>query len=207
MTTIAHLVHSLPRRVRMRAPALVGHREACRRVAEKLLELDPSCEKIDIRPVTGSIIVETEDGSIDAEAICDLLEQLVAEERDEKGHPLTAVRPDSLPGPTRVARAVAHAFSEINGDVRVALDHRADLGTLLPVVFFSLGLVEIGVTRKLPVPAWFNLLWWSLRSFMTFNVGAVEEQSKVVAAERAAGSGLNGASSPGAGEGAGPEDG
>lgn len=207
MTTIAHLVHSLPRRVRMRAPALVGHREACRRVAEKLLQLDASCDKVDIRPVTGSIIVESEEGAIDAEELRDLLAELVAEERDENGNLLTSVQPDSLPGPTRVARAVAHAFSEINGDVRVALDQRADLGTLLPVVFFSLGLVEIGVTRKLPVPAWFNLLWWSLRSFMTFNVGAVEEQSKVVAAERAAGSVMNGAGSPGAGEGAGPDDG
>jgi len=64
---------------------------------------------------------------------------------------------------------VARAFSEINGDVRRALDDRADLGTIMPVIFFTLGLVEIAGTRKLPAPAWFNLLWWSMRSFMTFN--------------------------------------
>ena len=28
----------------------------------------------------------------------------------------------------------------------------------------------------MPVPTWFNLLWWSLRSFMTFNIRAVEEE-------------------------------
>jgi hypothetical protein len=40
------------------------------------------------------------------------------------------------------------------------------------------GLVEVAATGKLPAPAWFNLLWWSLRSFMTFNPGAVEEQTR-----------------------------
>jgi hypothetical protein len=48
---------------------------------------------------------------------------------------------------------------------------RADLGTILPVIFASAGLAELAITRKMPVPAWFNLLWWSLRAFMTFNEG------------------------------------
>lgn len=107
-----------------------------------------------------------------------MLERLIANERDEQGRTLTSMGPERMPGPTKIARAVAHAFSEINADVRASLDHRADLGTLLPVVFFGLGLGEVAVTKKMPAPAWFNLLWWSLRSFMTFNQGAMEEEAR-----------------------------
>jgi hypothetical protein len=178
----SELVHGLPRRVRLRSRAIVGQRDACLRVAEKLAMMDPSCERVEVRPWTGSVIVEREDGTLDAEAVRKMLEQLVAEERDEQGRKLTDGH-DALPGPTRVAKAVAHAFAEINGDVRSALDHRADLGTLMPVLFFSLGLIEVGVTKKLPAPAWFNLVWWSIRSFMTFNQGAVEQEGKAVAAD------------------------
>lgn len=161
----------------------MGNRDVCLRVAEKLAMMDPSCERVEVRPWTGSVIVECEDGTLDAEAVRVMLEQLVAEERDDQGRNVTELGRDTLPGPTRVAKAVAHAFAEINGDVRGALDHRADLGTLMPVLFFSLGLVEIGVTRKLPAPAWFNLVWWSIRSFMTFNAGAVEQEGRAVAAD------------------------
>jgi len=179
----SQLVHDLPHRVRLRSRAIVGHRDACLRVAEKLAMMDPSCERVEVRPWTGSVIVEREDGTLDAEAVRLMLERLVAEEHDEQGRKLTDLGHDALPGPTRVAKAVAHAFAEINSDVRSALDHRADLGTLMPVLFFSLGLVEIGVTRRLPAPAWFNLVWWSIRSFMTFNAGAVEQEGRAVAAD------------------------
>jgi hypothetical protein len=175
---LTQLVHRLPHRVRLRASALVGHPDVCRRLAEMLVMAEPGVERVEVRPWTGSVIAWSEDGTVDAERVRALLSNLVAEEHDEQGRRLTGARPDHMPGPTRVARAVAHAFAEINADIREALDHRADLGTLLPVLFFSLGLVEVGVTRKLPAPAWFNLLWWSLRSFMTFNQGAVEQEQK-----------------------------
>lgn len=173
---IVHVVHALDRRARLRAPALTGHPDAALRVAERLVEEDPRCEVVTINPHTGSILVESQDGKLDPEAIRERLERLIREERDAAGNPLTDVRPERHPGPTRVARAVAQAFAAINADVREALDHRADIGTLLPVFFATAGIAEVVVTRKLPVPAWFNLLWWSIRSFMTFNMTAVEEQ-------------------------------
>ncbi|KYF64870.1 hypothetical protein, partial [Sorangium cellulosum] len=128
------------------------------------------------RPATGSVIVERLEGGLDPERLRGRLAELVSEARGDDGRPLAAPLPDAHPGPTRVARAVAHAFAGINADVREALDYRADLGTLLPVVFATAGLAEVGVTRRMPAPAWFNLLWWSLRWFMTFNQGAVSEE-------------------------------
>ncbi|WP_437290255.1 HMA2 domain-containing protein [Sorangium sp. So ce406] len=169
------VAHALERRVRLRAPALAGHRGACARVAA-LLAADPGCEVVTARPATGSVIVERFEGGLDPERLRGRLAELVSDARDDDGRLLAPPRPDAHPGPTRVARALAHAFAGINADVREALDYRADLGTLLPVVFATAGLAEVGVTRRLPAPAWFNLLWWSLRWFMTFNPGAVSEE-------------------------------
>ncbi|WP_437801429.1 HMA2 domain-containing protein [Sorangium sp. So ce693] len=169
------VVHALGRRVRLRAPALAGHRRVCERIAEKLAA-DPACEVVSIRPMTGSVIVERSEGELEPERLRALLAGLVDGARDDDGHPIGAPRPEGHPGPTRVARAVAHAFAGINADVREAMDYRADLGTILPVVFAAAGLAEVGATRRLPVPAWFNLLWWSLRWFMTFNPGAISEE-------------------------------
>jgi Heavy metal associated domain 2 len=163
------VVHQLPRRVRLRASLLVGHREICERIAEKFMRNEATSTRVEIRPSTGSVIVERDDGTLNADELRTLLAQLVTEEMAAVPSSRRFPVPDKMPGPTRVANTVARAFVEINGDVRRALDGRADLGTILPVVFFSLGLVEVAATRKLPAPAWFNLLWWSLRSFMTFN--------------------------------------
>jgi hypothetical protein len=168
------IVHAIARRVRLRAPALAGHRAACERIADALAE--QGHERVTARPSTGSVIVEDRGRPLDPEALARRLRALIEAERDDEGHPLGSFRPDRHPGPTRIARTVAHAVAGINADIRAALDQRADLGTLLPVIFAAAGVVEIGATGRLPVPTWFNLLWWSLRSFMTFNVEAVEEE-------------------------------
>ncbi len=168
--------HQMPRRVRLRASLLVGHRDVCRRIAEKFMVSHLASSRVEIRPSTGSVIVERDEGTLDPEALRELLQRIVSEEMAEVPASKRFAQPHRMPGPTRVANTVARAFSEINGDVRSVLDGRADLGTILPVVFFSLGLVEVAATRKLPAPAWFNLLWWSMRSFMTFNPTATGEQ-------------------------------
>jgi hypothetical protein len=172
----ARVAHVLPHRVRLRARALVGRREACSRVARALAEGMP-CDRVSARPLTGSVVIERADGTVDAEAVARALTALVAAERDPDGRPITE-QPAAKPhrGPTLIAHAMAHAMAEINGDLRDALDGHADLGTLLPVAFGLAGVAEVASTRKLPVPQWFQLLWWSLRSFMTFNRTAMREE-------------------------------
>jgi hypothetical protein len=172
---LVKVVHVLPSRVRLRAPPLAGHREACERVAQAIAG-EGRFARVRVRPSTGSIVVEDDDGAIPVEALAEKVRELVAGERDEQGRPLAELRPDDHPGPTRVAQAVAHAVAGINADVREALDQRADLGTILPVFFAAAGIAEVARTREMRGPSWFNLLWWSLRSFMTFNIRAVEEE-------------------------------
>jgi hypothetical protein len=168
------ICHVLPHRVRLRAPALSGERAACERVARALAAGDFA--RLTVRPSTGSVIVEDDERTLDAAALGRRLEELCRAERDEAGRPLGEPPPGDHPGPTRIARTVAHAAAGLNADVRAALGDRADLGTLLPVLFAAGGVAELVTTGKMPVPTWFNLLWWSLRSFMTFNIRAVEEE-------------------------------
>jgi hypothetical protein len=166
---------ALPRRVRLSAPPLAYRRDACARVARQIAD-EGSFAKVTVRPVTGSLIVEGEPGTLRAERLTQRLAELVGAERDEQNRPITEVSPEPQPGPTRIARAVAHAVAGINADIRASLDERADLGTILPVIFALSGIAEVASTSEMPIPTWFNLLWWSLRSFMTFNIEAVEAE-------------------------------
>lgn len=170
---VAKIIHELPWRVRLRAPDLMGHRSACERIATRLLA-DSVADRVRVQPSTGSVLFEAEEHSLDAKVLCSRLEELVREERSDDGRPL--VNHELHPGPTRVARAVAHSFFQINDSVRSALDDRADLASLLPVFFATGGITEVLKSKKLPGPPWFNLLWWSVRSFMTFNTEAIEEE-------------------------------
>ncbi len=172
---VAYISHELPWRVRLRAPALVGHEAACERIAEALMS-ESAADRIRVQPSTGSVLLEAQERALDAKALRRRLEELVLRERDDEGRLL--VHDGGHPGPTRIASAVAHSFARINDDIRTALDGRADLASLLPVFFFTGGAVEVLSAKKLPAPPWFNLLWWSIRSFMTFNTEAVEEERR-----------------------------
>jgi hypothetical protein len=132
--------------------------------------------RVTVRPLTGSVLIEDDEACLEPDALVERLRELIQIEHDEKGRLLGAVGPGDHPSPTRIARAVVRAASGINADVGERLDHRADLGTLLPVLFAAAGVAELGATGKMPVPSWFNLLWWSMRAFMTFNLRAVEEE-------------------------------
>lgn len=172
---VAKIVHELPWRVRLRAPDLMGHPAACERIAKQLSE-ESEADRVSVQPTTGSVLIEASEQALDAKALCKRLEELVSEQRDENGKHITCHEPHE--GPTRVARAVAHSFFRINDRVRHTLDDRADLASLLPVFFAIGGAADVLTSKRLPTPAWFNLLWWSIRSFMTFNVEAVEEERR-----------------------------
>jgi hypothetical protein len=160
---MVHVVHSIPGRVHVRAPALANRRELAVRVATRLAA-DPAFERVSVRERTGSVVVTREEGDLEPELVARRVAEAVATE-SPRAPPVARA-----PGETRLAKTIEDAATAINAEVRRALDGHADLGTLMPLAFAAGGLVEIARTGKLPLPSWFNLLWWSLRSFMTFNV-------------------------------------
>jgi hypothetical protein len=171
---LARIDHALPHRVRLVSKVLAGRPDVCERVAHAFAATD-GFTRITVRPLTGSVLIEDDEATLDPGALLEQLRALIESERDEEGRPVGALGPEPRPGPTRIARAVVRAAVGINADVRERLGQRADLGTLLPVFFAAAGVTELGATGKMPVPSWFNLRWWSMRAFMTFNLDAVEE--------------------------------
>jgi hypothetical protein len=52
-------------------------------------------------------------------------------------------------------------------DAIAATPGAVDLGTLATLAFVGAGALEVAVSKKLPMPPWFNLAWWGFRTFMT----------------------------------------
>jgi hypothetical protein len=168
------VVHRLPRRVHLRAPALAFHRDPGRRIADRLAS-EFQDHRIAVRPQTGSVIADRESGTVDADALAERLAALIAEERDESDRPLLASSNDAG-RPTALARAVVAAFRGVNNDVRAALDGRADLATLTPVVLAASAVTEVARRGEFQPVQWFNLLWFSMGTFLSFSADAIVEE-------------------------------
>ena len=67
-----------------------------------------------------------------------------------------------------LARAIVQSFTAINQEVLEGTEGRLDLGILASLGFAAAGATEIAVTRQIPAPPWFNLAWWAIRTFTTF---------------------------------------
>jgi len=156
----------------LRSPLLHERRAVCERVAGQLAQ-EGEHDRVSIRPLTGSIVIEREVGTIEAGALARRVEEILKAERDEHGEPL---RPAArkFEGPTRLARVLVDAARGLNEDVGKALNGEADLATLGPFALLLSGAVHVSVTGNLPAPPWSSLFWYSLRSFLTFNQGAVK---------------------------------
>lgn len=165
---LAQVAHISPHRVRFRAPLIASHAEVCRRIAERFAQSAGAHDKITIRVITGSIIVEGPDGNINVDALLERLRKCVQAEVSQFP-PITS-------GSTKIAQSVARAFAALNSDVRHGLRHRADLAALLPVFLGTLAVGQVVTTGRLPAPAWFNFCWWSFRAFLTFHKDAATEE-------------------------------
>src|SRR5689334_19184772 len=127
------VIHRLGRRVHLRAPSLSHRRAPCQRIADHLAEQFAG-HRIGVRPQTGSIIVEAETQTAPPEVLADRLAALLAAEHDDAGRPLLEPVAVERGAPSHLARAVMEAFRGLNDDVCTALEGKADLATLAPVV-------------------------------------------------------------------------
>jgi Heavy metal associated domain 2 len=158
----AVVVHELPGRTRLRVPAALLSPERAERLADALTAV-AGVAKVEINIRTGGVLVShapsllAADLSARAEAT---LSSLQAE-----GVPVSPSADGK--GITSIARDLKRVFVDADRDLRKATDGMLDLGTATTLTMLAAGAVEIAVTEKLPVPPWFNLAWWSFRTFMT----------------------------------------
>lgn len=172
------VIHEIPGRLRARWPMLRNLPLELRADLEDRIATHPGVLAVELRPLTGSILVDHDPEHLGPRGALELLRdacgvRLVLGLEDDA--PAPAQRPPGAGEPTRLALAAARFFDQLSDDVRAATDGRADLATLVPLSFFTLGVLEVAATREVPAPPWWSLCWWSFRSFLSLNEPAIEQ--------------------------------
>ena len=161
------IAHQVPERTRLRlAPAPVDAVLA-EQLANVLVTV-PGMKEVQINRRTGSVLCRHQDG-IDAGKILALLQETSRAAILQPGEKPPAPAP--VVGSSAVGRALANAFRSMNTQLLTVTRGSLDLGTVAAFGFMGAGALEVATTGKLPVPPWFNLAWWSFRTFMTFETG------------------------------------
>jgi hypothetical protein len=163
------VVQTLPGRVHLRVRSLRRHRDVCQRVANQLAT-DRDYDRVSIRPLTGSVIIERE-APLDSAGVVEHVSTVLSGEAAE----LTRQTDANSPPATRLAVALATAVRGLNIDLNQALEGEADLATLGPFALVTLAVVEVSRTGNLPAPPWSSLVWYALRSFISFNASAISK--------------------------------
>jgi hypothetical protein len=158
-----HVVHAIPGRTRLRYPELRKNPDECDRVADALAAM-PGVAEVKVRPYTGSILT-LHDPAVTVDALVEMIRGVLEVDHvlPRGASPPPAVAPEL----SRIARLAARTFRDLDRAMLAATDGSFDLGTLVTVGFLGVGGVQIMADREIPLPPWFQLAWWSYRTFMT----------------------------------------
>jgi hypothetical protein len=146
-------------------------RDLCQRIANQLAS-ERDYDKVSIRPVTGSVIIERDASPLDPPNVIEHLEAVLSHEVTESGPRTDA---DGARA-TRLAAALAAAVRGLNADVNLALDGEADLATLGPFALLAFAAAHVSITGNLPAAPWSSLVWYAIRSFISFNPAAMGKE-------------------------------
>jgi hypothetical protein len=171
------VVRVLPGRVRLRLPWLRESPAAAAALADGLAKLS-ALTAVEVRARTGSVLGLCSPAAGPMEAVVDAV---VAEARRLTGvdevvplgqEPPTV--PVRLPETAAIAREVSSFFRGINADVLRATEGSFDLGTAVTAGFVVAGALGVMIEGEIAAPPWFNLAWWGIRTFISFEQGGPE---------------------------------
>ena len=175
------IAHHLPDRTRLRTPVLRKDPAACERLADVLAAI-PGVREVNIRPYTGSVLVDHDDKLAIGTLVATAREALAIDRVLAAGErpPLDP----EVPPFSSIARKVVVAVREVDRDLRRSSDGTVDLGMLATLGFLSAGAAEVIASKELPLPPWFNLAWWGFRTFMTTEQPEIEAEADIPARDR-----------------------
>lgn len=150
-------------------------RDEMERAAERLTDLEGVLE-VRGHPFTGSLLVRFDPVRTNEEAILAALRETTGVQL-VVGPEETRPAPRVVPGEpaSAVGRVTVEAFRALDEDVLRLTGGGMDLGVLATLGFLAAGALEVAITRRLPVPPWFNLAWMGFRTFMTVEAAAVRD--------------------------------
>ncbi|AEB08096.1 HMA2 domain-containing protein [Desulfobacca acetoxidans] len=165
------VVHALPGRVRLKIAPMIRHPVLAREIEDRVKGA-PGVTGVECNPVTGSLVILYEPATKMAkDTIRSLTEVFKSISPELTGKQVANLLKPSLPPEcpdvSPYAASITQFFGALNAGVSNILGG-LDLKVLLPTTLFVLGINRMIAERATP-PAWYNLLWFSLATFMLFH--------------------------------------
>ena len=152
------VIHTMPGRIRFRIPMLEGQdNEVIDAVRKELIRL-PEINRVDVNPVSGSLVSEYNIEKINASIICGILLKLLGLED------ALNTQPQSL-----TQKELKLIGSSLNRQIYNSTAGIIDLTSALATTIFVLGLYKIIVQQDRNMPSGFSLLWWAYVIFQSGN--------------------------------------
>lgn len=166
------LRHAIPGRIRLRIPGIKGEPGLSLEVHKQLSAL-PVIRRVEVNPVTGSVLVLYDPA--DSAAIAQLGRLIIP-----------GLDLDAMPGPedfaggagpeaVRATEAVESLARALDRKVAEATGRAVDLKFLVPASLFVGGLVRLMASKKIPSPTWYDFLWFAFGTYFALNRGEGDE--------------------------------
>ncbi|HEV8712727.1 MAG TPA: hypothetical protein VGX03_07875 [Candidatus Binatia bacterium] len=173
------VVHAIPGRIRLKV-AQVRKNPALASEIQTRLATVHGIRQVEVNPLTGSVLMLYEAQDVaSSDSLRTLAEPLAALFPGFDLKDFIAEQPSSTDGTSSVpslAGGVASFFSALNSEVKQVTGGNADLRILLPLALFLFGVGGVLMSEKLPLPTWYDLLWFSLGTFFMLNPRLGEER-------------------------------
>lgn len=164
------LVHALPGRVRLQSVRLKGNPTLMQEITGHLKAV-PAFTQVEGNPITGSLLISFEPHrALTKQSIRQILGILKVVAPDLNSTQVSKLlKPGPAPSSSNapLAASISHFFGSLNTKVGNTLGG-IDLKVLLPTTLFFLGIRGL-LSEKATPPAWYNLLWFALATFMMFH--------------------------------------
>ena len=177
--------HESPGRVRFRLSWLHDQPDEADAIAEQLAAL-PGIEEVRVRAYTGSVLCLYDPLRLDAERITGALLQATGVDKltphgEETPEELRAIVGEAVREGSELSRAMAEAGRGLHLDFLTLTEGRAGLGTASTLFFWLAALGRAAASDELPLPHWYELIYWGFRSFGALEGEALEQGSAKLA--------------------------
>jgi hypothetical protein len=181
------VVHAMPGRVRLKVDKVKGNAAFAQKAQDKLGQM-PGIKRVEAQPVTGSVLVYYDaaallaDGALAAltDGFSELFPELGADVLSLGldsliGHLAAGGAPEGAAGRPRAVTSLIGSLAALNDRVAQATGG-LDLKFLIPMTLLFLGARSLWTSKKAPVPAWYDFLWFGFSSFVLMNLRGVDTQ-------------------------------
>ncbi len=148
---VIELVHYLPGRMRYRIPSLVGEEKIGKNIETQMRRLN-GVKKVEVRPLVGSVLIEFQPETIEADMIYTVLVSLAGLDKQVERTP-----------PSRVRKEIVNMGRFCNHMVYEKTKGVLDLRTLFPLMMVGVGIHRM-MNQGVGLPSGFVLLWWAFQS-------------------------------------------